>query len=141
MQRRRPPEAGLAQAVRGYAEHPSYIVASISLRMKLMRSFVRQGANHSHSHSYGEDLQRSTADEGAISCQWFDGTMYSSTLGVGTQQAAILDQTVDVVRFIEHLVGAQLKAFASHVLGGVVGQHHQLRRIGQLSAGLDHAEA
>ena len=140
MQRRRPPEAGLAQAVRGYPEHPSYIVASISLRMKLMRSFVRQGANHSHSRSYGEDLQRSMADEGAISCQWFDATMYQSTLGVGTQLSAILDQAVDVVRLVEHLVGAELKAFAPHVLGGVVGQHHQLRRFGQFCAGLDHAE-
>jgi hypothetical protein len=40
-------------------------VSPISLRIKLMHSFVRQGANHSHSRSYGEDLQRNMADEGA----------------------------------------------------------------------------
>ena len=37
--------------------------------MKSMNSFVRLGANHSHSRSYGEDLQRRMADEGAISCK------------------------------------------------------------------------
>ena len=44
--------------------------------MKSMRSFVRLGANHSHSRSYGEDLQRRMADEGAISCNRFGGTDY-----------------------------------------------------------------
>jgi hypothetical protein len=38
--------------------------------MKLMRSFVRHGANHSHSGSDGEDLQHSMADEGAISSEF-----------------------------------------------------------------------
>ena len=42
--------------------------------MKSMRSFVRLGANHSH--SYGADLQRRMADEGAISCNRFGGTDY-----------------------------------------------------------------
>jgi hypothetical protein len=36
--------------------------------MKAMRSFVRLGANRSHSLSYGKDLQRRMADEGAVSC-------------------------------------------------------------------------
>ena len=44
--------------------------------MKSMRSFVRLGANHSHSRSYGADLQRRMADEGAISCNRFGGTDY-----------------------------------------------------------------
>jgi hypothetical protein len=44
--------------------------------MKLMHSRARQGANHSHSRSYGEDLQRRMAREGAISCNWFGGTDY-----------------------------------------------------------------
>ena len=44
--------------------------------MKSMPSFVRLGANHSHSRSYGEDLQRRMADEGAISCDRFGGTDY-----------------------------------------------------------------
>ena len=44
--------------------------------MKSMRSFVRLGANHSHSCSYGADLQRRMADEGAISWNRFDGTDY-----------------------------------------------------------------
>ena len=44
--------------------------------MKSMLSFVRLGANHSHSHSYGEDLQRRMTDEGAISCNRFGGTDY-----------------------------------------------------------------
>jgi hypothetical protein len=42
----------------------------------LMHSRARQGANHSHSRSYGEDLQRRMAREGAISCNWFGGTNY-----------------------------------------------------------------
>ena len=42
--------------------------------MKSMHSFVRLGANHSHSRSYGEDLQRRMPDEGAISCNRFGGT-------------------------------------------------------------------
>jgi hypothetical protein len=33
-----------------------------------MHSFVRLGANRSHSLFYGEDLQRRMADEGAVSC-------------------------------------------------------------------------
>ena len=44
--------------------------------MKSMRSFVRLGANPRHSRSYGEDLQRPMADEGAISCNRFGGTDY-----------------------------------------------------------------
>jgi len=49
--------------------------------MKLMRSFGRLGANRSHSRSYGEDLQRRMADEGAISCKRFGETQYQcSTL-------------------------------------------------------------
>ncbi len=44
--------------------------------MKLMHSFVRLGANHSHSCSYGADLQRRMADEGAISCNRFGATDY-----------------------------------------------------------------
>ena len=36
--------------------------------MKAMHSFVRLGANRSHSLFYGEDLQRRMADEGAVSC-------------------------------------------------------------------------
>jgi len=44
--------------------------------MKSMHSFVRLGANHSHSRSYGADLQRRMADEGAISCSWFGGADY-----------------------------------------------------------------
>ena len=44
--------------------------------MKSMRSFVGLGANHSHSRSYGADLQRRMADEGAISCNRFGGTDY-----------------------------------------------------------------
>jgi len=44
--------------------------------MKLMHSFVRLGANRSHSRSYGEDWQRRMADEGAISCKRFGGTQY-----------------------------------------------------------------
>ena len=44
--------------------------------MKLMRSFGRLGANHSHSHGYGEDLQRRMADGGAISCNRFGATDY-----------------------------------------------------------------
>ena len=44
--------------------------------MKSMRSLVRLGANHSHSSSYGADLQRRMADEGAISCHRFGGTDY-----------------------------------------------------------------
>ena len=46
--------------------------------MKPMRSFVRLGANHSHSRSrsYGADLQRRMEDEGAISCNRFGGTDY-----------------------------------------------------------------
>ena len=35
--------------------------------MKAMDSFVRLGANHSHSLCYGADLQRRMADEGAFS--------------------------------------------------------------------------
>ena len=46
--------------------------------MKSMRSFVRLGANHSHSRSYGADLQRRMADEGAISCHRFGATDYQS---------------------------------------------------------------
>ena len=42
--------------------------------MKSMRSIVRLGANHSHSHSYGADLQQRMADEGAISFNRFGGT-------------------------------------------------------------------
>ena len=42
--------------------------------MKSMRSFVRLGANHSHSRRYGADLQRRMANEGAISCNRFGGT-------------------------------------------------------------------
>ena len=38
------------------------------------------GANHSHSRSYGADLQRRMADEGAISCNRFGGTDYQHTL-------------------------------------------------------------
>ena len=34
------------------------------------------GANRSHSLSFGEDLQRRMADEGAISCNRFGGTDY-----------------------------------------------------------------
>ncbi len=44
--------------------------------MKSMDSFVRLGANRSHSQSYGEDLQRRMADEDAISCERFGGTKY-----------------------------------------------------------------
>jgi len=44
--------------------------------MKSMRSFVRQGENHSHRRNYGADLQRRMADEGAISCIGFGGTEY-----------------------------------------------------------------
>ena len=44
--------------------------------MKSMRSLVRLGANHSHSRSYGADLQRRIAHEGAISCDRFGGTDY-----------------------------------------------------------------
>ena len=44
--------------------------------MKSMLSFVRLGANRRHSCSYGEDLQRRMADEGAISCNRFGGTDY-----------------------------------------------------------------
>ena len=42
--------------------------------MKSKRSFVRLGVNQSHIRSYGADLQRRMADEGAISCDWFGGT-------------------------------------------------------------------
>ena len=44
--------------------------------MKSMDSFVRLGANHSHGRSYGADLQRRMADEGAISCKRFGETLY-----------------------------------------------------------------
>ena len=51
--------------------------------MKSMRSIVRLGANRSHSRSYGEDLQRRMADEGAISCNRFSGTDYEIQLSGG----------------------------------------------------------
>ena len=44
--------------------------------MKSMASFVRLGANRSHSRRYGEDLQRRMAGEDAISCQRFGETQY-----------------------------------------------------------------
>ena len=48
----------------------------MSLQIKLMNSFVRLGVNRSHSRSYGEDLQRRMAGEGAISCERFGGAKY-----------------------------------------------------------------
>ena len=36
--------------------------------MKSMRSFVRLGANHSHSRSYGADLQRRQAAKDVVLC-------------------------------------------------------------------------
>ena len=48
----------------------------MSLQVKLMHSFVRLGANRSHSRSYGEDLQRRMVDEDAISCERFGETQY-----------------------------------------------------------------
>ena len=42
--------------------------------MKSMHLFAKQGANRSDSCSYREDLQRSMADKGAISCQFFGET-------------------------------------------------------------------
>ena len=44
--------------------------------MKSMDSFLRLGANRSHSRSYGEYLQRRMADEDAISCKRFGETQY-----------------------------------------------------------------
>jgi len=44
--------------------------------MKSMHLFAKQGANRSDSCSYREDLQRSMADKGAISCQFFGETEY-----------------------------------------------------------------
>jgi hypothetical protein len=46
--------------------------------MKSMHSYVRLGANRSHSRSYGEDWQRRMADEGATSCKRFGGTQYQN---------------------------------------------------------------
>jgi hypothetical protein len=48
----------------------------MSLPMKSMDLLVSLGANHSHSRSYGEDLQRQMAGEGAISCKRFGETLY-----------------------------------------------------------------
>ncbi|WP_291437633.1 hypothetical protein [Acidovorax sp.] len=45
--------------------------------MKSMHLFAKRGANRSDSCSYREDLQRSMADKGAISCQCFGETEYS----------------------------------------------------------------
>jgi len=42
--------------------------------MQGMHSIVRPGANHSHSGSYGADLQLRLAGECAISCHRFGGT-------------------------------------------------------------------
>jgi len=44
--------------------------------MKSMHLFAKQGANRSDSCSYREDLQRSMADKGAISGQFFGETEY-----------------------------------------------------------------
>ncbi len=44
--------------------------------MKAMDSFVRLGANHSHSLCYGADLQRRMADEDAVSCFEICGAEY-----------------------------------------------------------------
>jgi hypothetical protein len=72
---------GLATALNQLAVTPVfwllpgwYYVPSISLQIKSMDSRVRLGGNRSHSRSYGEDLQRRMAGEGAISCKWFGGT-------------------------------------------------------------------
>jgi len=44
--------------------------------MKLMDLVARQGANHSDSRSYREDLQRRMAGKDTISCQCFGETEY-----------------------------------------------------------------
>jgi len=44
--------------------------------MKAMDSCAGQGANRSHSRSYGEDLQRRHACEGALSCFDTSGLQY-----------------------------------------------------------------
>jgi len=44
--------------------------------MKSMDLFARQGANHSDTRRYREDLQRRMADKDAISCKPFGETEY-----------------------------------------------------------------
>ena len=61
--------------LQGFGGH-WYCVSPMSLQMKSMDSFVRLGANRSHSRRYGEDLQRRLADEDAISCKRFGATQY-----------------------------------------------------------------
>ena len=53
-----------------------YCVSPMSLQIKSMDSFVRLGANRSHSRRYGEDLQPRLADGDAISCKRFGETQY-----------------------------------------------------------------
>jgi len=48
----------------------------MAAQIKPMHSRSQQGANRSHSRSYGEDLQRSMADKDAISCQPFGEAQY-----------------------------------------------------------------
>ncbi len=44
--------------------------------MKTMDSFARLGAHRSHSHCYGEDVQRRMVDEDAFSCFEICGSEY-----------------------------------------------------------------
>ena len=44
--------------------------------MKVMDSCAGQGANHSHSRSYGADLQRGHAGVYALSCSNISGAQY-----------------------------------------------------------------
>jgi len=44
--------------------------------MKSMDLFARQGANHSDTRRYREDLQRRMADKDTISCKPFGETEY-----------------------------------------------------------------
>lgn len=62
--------------------------------MKSMHLFAKQGANRSDSCSYREDLQRSMADKGAISGQFFGETEYQ--LGVGAAFPFVLCLTLIV---------------------------------------------
>ena len=81
--------------------------------MKAMHSFVRLGANRSHSLFYGEDLQQRMADEGAVSCI----EIYESQHQVLTHEARGVPLDGHLTRpvpFADRAIDADVKSLLHH---------------------------